>query len=157
MSRDFLTYVDINDTTKEAYCPRQVFYTSPEFKETEFFVKYCANVPCRGDIDCNRDECWKMVLNSEYPQVQDDLIKVSQKPKCPAEFFGRLSEYAHNCGDAPKKIFSQFQSDFGTTKFCAHTCPMGVLRCFGKELKGQQFFESTCWPNLLTELKTRQK
>lgn len=156
MSGDFLTYVDISDTTKGAYCPRQVYNMSPEFKETPFFTQYCANVPCRGDICKNRAACWEM-LASPAPYVQDDLIKVSQQPVCPSEFFGRLSEYAHDCCTAPEKIFKQFQSDFGRTEFCAHTCPMSSIQCLGKTLKGQLFIENTCWPKLLAELKVKQK
>ena len=148
---------EITDKITKTYCPRQFFYMEPLFKSTPFFKNYCANIPCRGDIDCNRDECWKMTLDSEQTYVQDDLIKISQKPMCPAEFFGRLGAYAHDCGVKPEKIFKQFRADFGTTEFCSHLCTLGRIECFGKKLKGQQFFENTCWPNLLRELNSHQK
>ena len=148
--------IEFTDATKATYCPRQVYYMSPEFKETPFFTQYCANIPCRGDICKNRAACWEM-LASPAPYVQDDLIKVSQQPVCPSEFFGRLSEYAHDCGCAPEKIFKQFRADFGATEFCAQACMIGGIECFGKKLKGRQFFENNCWPNLLCELNSRQK
>lgn len=156
MSDNFLTYVDVTDATKGAYCPRQVYYMSPEFKETSFFTQYCANVPCRGDICKNRSACWEM-LASKGPYVQDDYIKISQTPKCPADFFGQLAEYAHDCGCSAEKIFNQFRVDFGTTEFCAHTCPMGKVKCFVQRFKGELAFDSVCWPRLLKELQTRKK
>lgn len=151
-----MTYADITDTIKQTYCPRQYFYMDPAFKDTTFFKRHCGLIPCRGDIECNRAACWTM-LTERGPYVHDDLIKVSQKPVCPSDFFGRLAEYAHDCGAESKKIFTKYMSEFGCTEFCAHTCPMGAVECFGKKFKGQQFFENTCWPNLLAELKVKQK
>lgn len=151
-----MTYLDIAPTIKQTYCPRQYFYMSPEFKETDFFVKYCASVPCRGDICRNRAACWEM-LASHGPYVQDDMITVSQEPTCPSDFYGRLAEYAHDCGVSPEVAFKQYGAEFGRTEFCAHTCPMSSIHCLGKTLKGRDWFENKCWPNLLAELKVKQK
>ena len=146
----------VSSEIKTKYCPRQYFYMDPKFKESNFYKRYCASVPCRGDIQCNRAACWEMLIN-RGPYVQDDLIKISQKPICPSDFFGRLSEYAHDCGAERQKMFNQYMSEFGHTEFCAHTCPLMPIECWGKKFKGQQFFDNTCWPNLLAELKERQK
>ena len=151
-----MTYLDIAPTIKQTYCPRQYFYMSPDFKETDFFVKYCANIPCRGDICRNRAACWEM-LASHGPYVQDDMIAVSQEPTCPSDFYGRLAEYAHDCGVSPEAAFKQYWAEFGRTELCAHMCPMSSFQCLGKTLKGRAWFENKCWPNLLAELKTRQK
>ena len=151
-----MTYLDIAPTIKQTYCPRQYFYMSPEFKETDFFVKYCASVPCRGDICRNRAACWEM-LASHGPYVQDDMIAVSQEPICPSDFYGRLAEYAHDCCISPEAAFKQYWAEFGRTEFCAHTCPMSSSHCLGKTLKGRDWFENKCWPNLLAELKVKQK
>lgn len=156
MSVDFMACADVSETLKGAYCPRQYFYMTQKFKESDFYKRYCACVPCRGDIECNRAACWN-ILESRGPYTQDDYIRISQKPTCPSDFFGRLAEYANTCGVVPATAFSKFMADFGNTEFCAHTCPIGSVHCFGKELKGDEFIKNTCWSPLLAELKDRQK
>lgn len=151
-----MTYLDIAPTIKQTYCPRQYFYMSPEFKETNFFVEYCANIPCRGDICRNRAACWEMLAN-HGPYVQDDMITVSQESACPSDFYGRLAEYAHDCGAAPEALFKRHQSEFARTEFATHMCPMSSIQCLGKTLKGRDWFENKCWPKLLAELKMHQK
>lgn len=151
-----MTYLDIAPTIKQTYCPRQYFYMSPEFKETNFFVKYCANIPCRGDICRNRAACWEMLAN-HGPYVQDDMITVSQESACPSDFYGRLAEYAHDCGATPETLFKRHQSEFARTEFATHMCPMSSIQCLGKTLKGRDWFENKCWPKLLAELKMHQK
>ena len=151
-----MTYLDIAPTIKQTYCPRQYFYMSPEFKETNFFVEYCANIPCRGDICRNRAACWEMLAN-HGPYVQDDMITVSQESACPSDFYGRLAEYAHDCGAAPEVLFKRHQSEFARTEFATHMCPMSSIQCLGKTLKGRDWFENKCWPKLLAELKMHQK
>ena len=97
MSGDFLTYVDISDAIKGAYCPRQAYNASSEFEETEFFTRYCTYIPCCGDIECNRKECWKM-LESGAPYVQNEYVLNAQTPTSMDEFFKRLGDYARDSG-----------------------------------------------------------
>ena len=150
-SKDLQMAIEITDMFKEMYCPRQYFYLDQKFKESDFFTKYCASVPCRGDIDCNRAACWEMLAN-RGPYVQDDMITVSQTPNCPSDFFGRLSEYAHDCGAVPEKIFKQYRSDFGGSNFACNQCTGFLCRTTNPFV-----INDACWTHLLAELKTRQK
>lgn len=146
----------ISKSIQENYCPRQFFYTMPEFKKSPFFTGYCANVPCRGDIECNRAACWNM-LSSPAPYVQDSAVNVAQVVKCPAEFFGVLSDFEHMRGSSAQQLFRQFYNDFGSTEFCKADCPLGFsLNCVARKLESASGMHE-CWSKLLAELKAHVK
>lgn len=154
MSGDFLTLIEVPVAMQKTYCPRQVFGMSDEFYGTPFFTKYCANVPCRGDIDSNRADCWSKLLGNG-PFVQNSAIKATQVARCPMHFHWRLTGYARECGATPEKVQTLYASKFGNTAFCAENCGGKTQTCPNKDLFGVEYFNRNCWPKLLAELKTR--
>lgn len=111
MSGDFLTYVDISDAIKGAYCPRQYFYMSSDFEKTDFFVNYCTHIPCDCDIEGNRKECWKKLCN-RGPYVQDENIKTQQQSISMDEFNKKLAEYVRDCGINQQVVNNKIKNRF---------------------------------------------
>lgn len=149
-----MTYADIADTIKQTYCPRQYFYMDPDFKDTKFFKRYCGLISCRGDIACNRAACWEMLIN-RGPYVQDDFTDLPGEKLCPSEFFGRLAEYAHDCGAEPYKIFLQQKKELAGIPFLENNC--SGLDCLLKRDGDFYTINTICWRHVLAELKARQK
>lgn len=143
------------DEIKTKYCPRQYFYMNPGFKDSEFFIKYCASVPCRGDTGCNRAACWE-ILDSHGPYVQDDYVRIAQRATCPLDFFGRLSEYAHFCNAAPHEMFAVFQADIGGINFVKQQCKNSIA-CVMRTSESATRLNEKCWSVLSAELKEKQK
>lgn len=149
-----MTYADIADTFKQTYCPRQYFYTDPSFKDTEFFKRYCKLIPCRGDIACNRAACWDKLIN-HGPYVQNDFTNLPGEKLCPSDFFGRLAEYAHDCGAEPHKIFLQQKIELAGIPFLQKSC--SGLQCRLKQDGHFETINNICWRHVLAELKAHQK
>ena len=153
MDHNVFAYMNISDVTKQTYCPRQVFGGTIEFNKSEFFVQYCANIPCRGDIRCNRRDCWEMLM-AHGPYVQKEKTNASQQAVCPSLFFGRLLDYVHDSGIAPNTVFDQAQLEFFKTNFALNKC--NVFSCTKRRLLCPTI-NKDCWEPVLNELKSQQR
>ena len=153
MEHNVFAYMNISDVTKQTYCPRQVFGGTIEFDKSDFFVQYCADIPCRGDIRCNRSDCWEMLM-ARGPYVQKEKTNASQQAVCPSLFFGRLLDYVHDSGLGPNTVFDQAQLEFFKTNFALKKC--SGFSCTKRRLLCPSI-DKDCWGPVLKELKSRQK
>lgn len=154
MCMKIVSYDLIPDSVKEQFCPRQVFIAYPLLTDKVFMGKYCSKIPCLGDIACNRAACWEM-LESSGPYIQDDLIKISQKPKCPSEFFAHLADFIDFSGVSVQSQYKIWKDGFASLNDKGQVCGIPAIPCRIYDCPDR--VENICWARYFKELKSRQK
>ena len=130
MCMKIVSYDLIPDSVKEQFCPRQVFIAYPLLTDKVFIAASMMRLICFS-------------------------IKISQKPKCPSEFFAHLADFIDFSGVSVQSQYKIWKDGFASLNDKGQVCGIPAIPCRIYDCPDR--VEHICWARYFKELKSRQK